>query len=134
MANFGFTRLTMNGRTMPAIIQLGARVLDDIIDSIEKSIKKVADDSTKRLTVNDITALTAAQLEALQCGDMVVKATGTMRHLYTVAYKDDTTHEISLVYCDAWNVEEVYYDKSVGGQWSCIETKVTAIATPATTE
>ena len=138
MANFGFTNITMNGRTAPAIIKLGAKVLDDIMQGIEKnindlktSINNVADGGTKRIVVTDVETLTAKQLTALRCGDVVIKQTGTEQHAYTVAYKDDTKHEIALVYADAWNVEEVYYDKSVGNAWSMIEKKITAIATPS---
>lgn len=107
-----------------AEIKIGDKMLEDIIDEIKV-------ETPKRISVTDIEALTAGQIEALRCGDVVIKQTGTQRHAYIVAYKDDTTHEIAFVYADARNVEEVYYDKSVGDAWSMIEKKITAIATPA---
>lgn len=108
-----------------AVIKFGNINLVDFLLKLEAAFNK----SKEKMLVTDIETLTSSQLDSLKCGDQVIKRTGTEEHCYTVAYKDDTKHEIALVYCDAWNVEEVYYDKSVGGAWSMIEKKVTAIAT-----
>lgn len=125
MANFGFTRLLMDGKNIPVIIKLGAEVLDDIITGIKNSIKKVADESTKRIIVTDITALTAEQLEALQAGDMVVKRDATGDHSYRVSYKGATG--ICLTYSDCENVETIAYEK-VEGTWTYDSKDVTHIA------
>ena len=79
------------------------------------------DKSLIAIRTSDITALTAQQLDALRNGDIVVKVTGTHKHTYVVAYKDDTLGECSLVYTDHENTEEVYYEK-VNGTWTYIQT------------
>ena len=130
--------VNVNGK--PVVIKIGGKNLEDFIEEIigevvgntDAKIEEVIDNTAAKITVDSIAELTDEQLDTLKAGDVVIKKTGTERHCYTVAYKDDTKHEIALVYCDAWNVEEVYYDKSVGGEWSLIETKTTAIATPET--
>lgn len=71
--------------------------------------------------VTDITALTAAQLDALKPGHVVVKQTGNSLHAYFVAYKDEELGEIALVYTDRWTIEEVYYEKSEG-VWGYVQT------------
>ena len=106
-------------------IVIKGKSLDEVLAALNEN--------AKRDVVDDIEALTAEQLEALRCGDVVIKKTGTERHAYHVAYKDDTKHECALVYCDAWNVEELYYDKSVGSAWSLIEKQITPIAMPNAT-
>ena len=79
------------------------------------------------IVVTDITALTAGQLDALRTGDVVIKNSGNgHKHAYTVAYKDDTDGELSLVYADHENVEEVYYEKTEG-EWTYIITENTNI-------
>ena len=80
------------------------------------------------LVVDSIEALTGAQADALKAGDVVVKKTGTQRHTYLVAYKDDTEGELALVYADAWNVEEVYYEKGESG-WAFVVKDITPIST-----
>lgn len=82
---------------------------------------------TIRITTSDITSLTHNQLSSLQPGDVVQKNTGTQAHTYLVAYKDDTVGECSLVYADAWNVEEVYYEIR-NGAWTYVQTDNTAIS------
>ena len=79
-----------------------------------------------RISVTDITALTADQLDALRCGDQVIKQTGTMNHCYTVSYKDETVGGLCLTYCDCENVETVAYEK-VEGTWTYQSTDITHI-------
>ena len=79
------------------------------------------------LEVEDITALTAEQLDALNVGDKVVKITGTQKHLYLVNYKDATTGELLLTYTDWQNVEGVYYEKGESG-WAYVQTDNTHIS------
>lgn len=79
-----------------------------------------------RIETADITALTADQLDALRNGDLVVKITGNQKHTYWVSYKDSVKGELSLVYADHQNVEEVYYEK-VEGSWTYIQTDNTPI-------
>lgn len=79
-----------------------------------------------RISVTDITALTADQLDALRCGDQVIKQTGTMNHCYTVSYKDETVGGLCLTYCDCENVETVAYEK-VDGVWTYQSTDITHI-------
>ena len=78
-------------------------------------------DPASVIEVSDITALTSAQLDSLIVGSRVNKLTGNEKHGYTVVYKNATKGEISLVYNDANNSEEVYYEK-VEGTWTYIET------------
>lgn len=98
----------------------------------KQDLEGKADKSTTptMIIVDDITALTAAQLEALRNSDIVVKRTGDQMHTYVVAYKNNEDGECSLVYADAWNVEEVYYEKK-GGVWSYVVTDITAISQKA---
>lgn len=134
----GHVRLTVPGspslQNRPAVVKVGGKNLEDyfaeIIGNIDAKIAEIIGNTAAKITVDNIAELTDEQLDTLKAGDVVIKKTGTERHAYTVAYKDDTKHEIALVYCDAWNVEEVYYDKSVGGEWSLIETKTTVIDAP----
>ena len=79
-----------------------------------------------RIEVTDITALTADQLDALRNGDLVIKITGNQKHTYWVSYKDEVKGELSLVYADHQNAEEVYYEK-VEGAWTYIQTDITTI-------
>lgn len=79
------------------------------------------DKSIFSIKTSDITALTSQQLDALRNGDIVVKITGNHKHTYTVAYKDNVAGELSLVYCDHENIEEVYYEKQ-NGTWTYIQT------------
>ena len=73
----------------------------------------------KVLVVSDITALTNEQIEALRCGDIVIKNESGNKHSYVVAYKKED--EMSLVYVDHENAEEVYYEKT-GSNWAYIQT------------
>ena len=77
------------------------------------------------IEVEDIKTLTNAQIESLQCGDIVIKSESNgEKHAYLVAYRK--SNEMSLVYCDAHNVEEVYYEKS-GNNWAWVVTEITPI-------
>lgn len=78
------------------------------------------------IEVTDITALMAGQLDTLRNGDLVVKITGNQKHTYWVSYKDAVKGELSLVYVDHQNAEEVYYEK-VEGVWTYIQTDITPI-------
>lgn len=78
------------------------------------------------IEVSDITALTAAQLDALEVGDKVVKVTGTEKHLYLVTYKATVGGGICLSYFDAVNTETVSYDRTESG-WAYNSTDKGAI-------
>ncbi len=65
--------------------------------------------------VDDITALTDAQLDALEVGAKVAKKTGTAKHLYVVSYKDAENGGLCLTYTDASTVETVSYDHTESG-------------------
>jgi len=78
------------------------------------------------IEVEDITALTAEQLDSLNVGDKVVKVTGTEKHLYVVTYKATTGGGICLSYFDAVNTETVSYDRTESG-WAYNSTDKGAI-------
>jgi len=78
------------------------------------------------MEVSDITALTAAQIETLKIGYVVNKVTGNSKHSYIVKYKNDVKGEMSLVYCDHENIEEVYYEKR-NGDWTYVQTDNTPL-------
>lgn len=67
------------------------------------------------IEVDDITALTGAQLDALEIGAKVAKKTGTAKHLYIVSYKDAENGGLCLTYTDASTVETVSYDHTESG-------------------
>ena len=67
------------------------------------------------IEVEDITALTGAQLDALDVGAKVAKKTGTAKHLYIVSYKDAKNGGLCLTYTDASTVETVSYDHTESG-------------------
>lgn len=79
------------------------------------------------LEVSSVTALTSAQIDSLKAGYVVNKVTGNKKHSYVVKYKKEDPGEISLVYCDHENVEEVYYEKR-NGSWTYVQTDITPIA------
>lgn len=78
------------------------------------------------IEVTDITALTDAQLDALNVGSKVAKKTGTAKHLYTVTYKDAENGGLCLTYLDASLVETVSYDHSASG-WAYNSTDKTPL-------
>lgn len=67
------------------------------------------------IEVDDITALTGAQLDALEIGAKVAKKTGTAKHLYVVSYKDAENGGLCLTYIDVSTVETVSYDHTESG-------------------
>lgn len=71
--------------------------------------------SAAPIEVDDITALTGAQLDALEIGAKVAKKTGTAKHLYVVSYKDAENGGLCLTYSDASTVETVSYDHTESG-------------------
>lgn len=77
------------------------------------------------IEVTDITALTGDQLDALNCGDKVVKVTGKQRHLYLVSYKGEGVGEgICLSYNAAGYGETVSYDlKETGWEYNSTDVK-----------
>ena len=79
------------------------------------------------IEVDDITALTGEQLDALEIGAKVAKKTGTAKHLYVVSYKDAENGGLCLTYTDASTVETVSYDHSESG-WVYNSTDKTNIA------
>lgn len=76
----------------------------------------IFDVSIKRLYVDNIKTLTNDQIAVLECGDMVIKMTGKMKHTYTVTYKEDG-QGICLTYFDASCIETQSYDY-VDGKWT----------------
>ena len=78
------------------------------------------------IEVTDVTKLTDEQLDALNCGDRVIKKTGTAEHAYVVSYKDAENGGICLTYTDASTVETVSYDHTESG-WAYNSTDTTHI-------
>jgi hypothetical protein len=77
-----------------------------------------------RISVTDITALTGEQLEALRCGDQVIKSDSSGEHCYIVSFKGATGR--CLTYTDCENVETVAYEKT-GDTWAYDSTDITHI-------
>ena len=66
--------------------------------------------------VEDITDIDGDILDALNCGDKVVKVTGKQKHAYTVSYKGEGVGEgLCLTYADAAGTETVSYDYTDDG-------------------
>ena len=82
--------------------------------------------ATLRTVVTDMTALTSAQCEALECGDVVIKEDSTGRHAYMVSFKKAGTG-MCITYTDCENVETVAYN-CAEGVWTYDSTDVTHIA------
>lgn len=77
--------------------------------------------------VEDITDIDGDVLDALNCGDKVVKVTGKQKHCYTVSYKGDGVGQgLCLTYADASVVETVSYDFTDDG-WVYNSTDTTDI-------
>lgn len=85
----------------------------------EDLIKKLEEKVVVAAKVANIKTLTNEQIDSLNCGDIVVKSENGSDHAYIVAYKK--SDEMSLVYCDHENIEEVYYEKS-GSNWAWVVT------------
>ena len=78
-----------------------------------------------RLVVSDMTTLTTAQIEALECGDIVIKNQKGNCHAYIVSYKEH--HQgICITYTDASTVETVSYDY-VEGNWVYNSTDIASL-------
>ena len=72
--------------------------------------------SLRRYETSNILELDGSVIDALRCGDQVLKLTGNQRHLYTVTYKGEGVGEgICLTYMDASVVETVSYDHTESG-------------------
>ena len=78
------------------------------------------------LEVEDITALTTAQINELNCGNIVLKNINGNKHTYVVTYKENSVG-ICLTYSDAENVETVSYD-CVNEVWTYNSTDHTNIS------
>ena len=96
---------------------------EQYLQNIAHSISALSPSSSapKLYEVSDIEAISSSTCDDLHAGDVVVKNESDSRHTYVVVYKQD--NEMSLVYADRWNIEEVYYEKS-GGTWSHIVTDI----------
>lgn len=72
--------------------------------------------SLRRYETSNILELDGSVLDALRCGDQVLKLTGNQRHLYTVTYKGEGVGEgICLTYFAAGLIETVSYDRTESG-------------------
>lgn len=72
--------------------------------------------SLRRYETSNILELDGSVLDALRCGDQVLKLTGNQRHLYTVTYKGAGVGEgICLTYVAAGLIETVSYDLTENG-------------------
>ena len=91
-------------------VEPDGKYVTDVINNIAAGYVGVA-----RLEVEDVTAMTTAQLNALKCGDVVVKNEDGNKHTYLVSYKEDE-QGICLTYTDCENVETVAYDYT-DGEW-----------------
>ena len=110
------------------ITVLGVDILLDKPVTIKigkKKLQEVLDESPKRIIVTDIGAMTDVQINALRCGDVVLKEDSTGQHAYLVSFRSATG--ICLTYTDCENVETVAYDKTDDG-WVYNSTDVTHIA------
>ena len=67
------------------------------------------------IKTDDIEHLPSEVLDQLDCGDFVIKVSGSEEHLYQVKYRDRAKEEIALVYCDYHTIEELYYEKGESG-------------------
>ena len=76
----------------------------------------IFDVNVKRIFVDDVKKLTKDQIEALECGDMVIKVDSTGKHTYTVTFKKDDTG-ICFTYFDATYLETISYDL-IDGVWT----------------
>lgn len=93
-------------------------------DSSKKDFIKNKPAFPKRVIVENITAIAGELLEALSCGDQVIKSDASGEHAYIVSYKG--TGGLSLSYFDCDNVETVAYTKT-GDVWAYDDTTVTHI-------
>lgn len=68
-----------------------------------------------KIEVTNIKQLTDEEIDKLECGDVVVKKTGSQKHNYIVTYKENGVG-ICLSYFDASTIETVSYDYT-DGHW-----------------
>ena len=113
------------GKLINAIKNIGRKVNGKEPEgkSLTEVLNGLANDYN--IEVTDITKMTTAQLEALQCGGVVIKVTGNQKHRYVVSYKEDHVG-ICLTYTDASVVETVSYDYT-NKNWVYNSTDVTHI-------
>lgn len=94
-------------------------VIKEIYESlaaIPTAISAAIAAATTPLEVEDITALTDEQLDALKCGDKVIKITGAQKHLYLVTYKGEGVGEGIVITCNFCGYSEaVAYDRTSEG-------------------
>ena len=108
-----------------------AEVADEEIEAalgedgaITQAIASAINAALAPMEVSDITAMTAEQLDALECGDKVIKVTGKQRHLYLVSYKGEGAGEgICISYNAAGYGETVSYDRTESG-WAYNSTDI----------
>ena len=80
--------------------------------------------------VTNIQAISDNILEALACGDEIIKITGNQKHSYRVSYKEEHVG-ICLTYVDASVSETVSYDYT-GGTWVYNSTDITQLGQSGT--
>ena len=98
-----------------------------LADKIKPILLALIDQVPTNFETEDITALTAEQLDAMKVGDVVVKITGKQKHLYHVSYKGDGAGEgLCITYVDASVVETVSYDRTDSG-WAYNSTDKTPL-------
>lgn len=92
-----------------------------------EQVKKLLENSIIKMEVTNIKSMTKAQLDELQCGDIVAKITGKQKHCYIVTYKGEGAGQgICLSYCAAGYMETVSYDRS-GANWVYNSTDVVEV-------
>ena len=79
------------------------------------------------ITTEDMTQLTDDQINALACGDTVIKEDSTGQHSYRVTFKKDEVG-ICITYTDASRIETVSYDYT-DEHWVYNSTDVTDLST-----
>jgi len=90
--------------------------LEKWLSKICAAIEKLNGTINSTIVTTDVTALTGAQLDALNVGDIVIKKTGKQKHLYHVSYKGEGVGEgICITYVAAGLVETVSYDLTADG-------------------
>lgn len=97
--------------------------VEDVLLMIHEDLQLLAgvgakSGSLRRYETTNILELDDSVLDALRCGDQVLKITGNQRHLYTVTYKGEGVGEgLCLTYVAAGLIETVSYDRTESG-WS----------------
>lgn len=95
--------------------------VEDVLLMIHEDLQLLAgigakSGSLRRYETSNILELDGSVLDALRCGDQVLKLTGNQRHLYTVTYKGAGVGEgICLTYVAAGLIETVSYDLTENG-------------------